>query len=85
MPMQRCWNEFLVRKEGIATAPNFIEEDRRLWALYSEGKLNMEDYLAFAMHPLADMPTEQVSALVEECVGESSIFYLSSSNSRNHW
>ncbi|MEZ9893654.1 HAD family hydrolase, partial [Vibrio lentus] len=61
------WNEFLVEK-GIATAPNFIEEDKRLMGLYSEGKLNMEDYLTFSMLPLADMPTEQVTALVEECV-----------------
>ncbi|MCF7494385.1 HAD-IB family hydrolase [Vibrio sp. L5-1] len=61
------WNAFLVEK-GIATAPNFIEEDKRLMGLYSEGKLNMEDYLTFSMQPLADMPTEQVTALVEECV-----------------
>ncbi|WP_425665990.1 HAD family hydrolase [Vibrio tubiashii] len=61
------WNEFMVDK-GIATEPNFIEEDRRLMSLYAEGKLDMQDYLTFSMAPLADMPVEQVKLLVEECV-----------------
>ena len=61
------WNEFLVDK-GIATEPNFIDEDRRLMSLYAEGKLDMQDYLTFSMAPLADMPVEQVKLLVEECV-----------------
>ncbi|UTZ23635.1 HAD family hydrolase [Vibrio campbellii] len=61
------WNEFMVEK-GIATAPNFIEEDKRLMGLYAEGKMNMEDYLTFSMKPLENMPIEQVNALVEECV-----------------
>jgi len=61
------WNEFLVEK-GIATEPNFIEEDKRLIGLYAEGKLDMEDYLTFSMKPLENMPIEQVNALVEECV-----------------
>ncbi|WP_411065112.1 HAD family hydrolase [Vibrio rotiferianus] len=61
------WNEFMVEK-GIATAPNFIEEDKRLMGLYTEGKMDMEDYLTFSMKPLENMPIEQVNALVEECV-----------------
>ena len=61
------WNEFMVEK-GIATAPNFIEEDKRLMGLYAEGKMNMEDYLTFSMKPLENMPIEQVNALVEKCV-----------------
>jgi len=61
------WNAFLVEK-GIATQPNFIEEDLRLMDLYVEGKLDMEDYLTFSMAPLAEIPIEQVKALVEECV-----------------
>ncbi|WP_404974261.1 HAD family hydrolase [Vibrio campbellii] len=61
------WNEFMVEK-GIATTPNFIEEDKRLMGLYAEGKMDMEDYLTFSMKPLENMPIEQVNALVEECV-----------------
>lgn len=61
------WNEFLVEK-GIATEPNFIEEDLRLMGLYAEGKMEMEDYLAFSMKPIENMPIKEVNALVEECV-----------------
>ncbi len=61
------WNAFLVEK-GIATEPNFIEEDQRLMKLYAEGKMDMEDYLEFCMAPLSDMPIEQVKMLVAECV-----------------
>ena len=61
------WNEFMVEK-GIATATNFIEEDKRLMGLYAEGNMDMEDYLTFSMKPLENIPIEQVSALVEECV-----------------
>ncbi|MDK9776852.1 MULTISPECIES: HAD family phosphatase [unclassified Vibrio] len=61
------WNEFMVEK-GIATEPNFIEEDLRLMGLYAEGKMDMEDYLTFSIKPLENMPIEQVNALVEECV-----------------
>lgn len=61
------WNEFLVEK-GIATEPNFIEEDQRLMKLYAEGKMDMEDYLEFCMSPLSNVPIEQVNMLVAECV-----------------
>ncbi|PQJ42657.1 HAD family hydrolase [Vibrio campbellii] len=61
------WNEFMVEK-GIATAPNFIEQDKRLMGLYAEGKMDMEDYLTFSIKPLENMPIEQVNTLVEECV-----------------
>ncbi|MFW8633212.1 HAD family hydrolase [Vibrio natriegens] len=61
------WNAFLVEK-GIATEPNFIEEDQRLMKLYAEEKMDMEDYLEFCMAPLSDMPIEQVKMLVAECV-----------------
>ena len=61
------WNEFLVEK-GIASDASFIKEDQRLMGLYSQGKLDMEDYLTFAMEPLANLTTQEVNALVEECV-----------------
>ncbi|MEF1310575.1 HAD family hydrolase [Vibrio mytili] len=61
------WNAFLVRK-GIATQANFLEEDKRMMALYAEGKMDMEDYLTFCMAPLANISIAQVDALVEECV-----------------
>lgn len=61
------WNEFLVEK-GIATTANFLEEDQRLMQLYAQGQLDMDDYLQFAMAPIAHLPIEEVAALVKECV-----------------
>ncbi|GAK87278.1 phosphoserine phosphatase [Vibrio ponticus] len=61
------WNEFLVEK-GIAIADNFLAEDKRLMALYAQGKMDMEDYLQFSMAPLANMSIAQVDQLVLECV-----------------
>lgn len=61
------WNAFLVEK-GIATHPNFIAEDQRLMGLYTQGKMDMEDYLEFSMTPLANVPIERVNELVQECL-----------------
>lgn len=61
------WNEFLVDK-GIATDPEFLNQDRYLMSLYARGEMDMEDYLDYVMQPLATLPVEQVHALVDECV-----------------
>ena len=45
------WHQFLVEK-GIITDSNFLAEDKRLMSLYSAGKLDMPEYLNFAMAPL---------------------------------
>ncbi|GEA61273.1 HAD family hydrolase [Vibrio comitans] len=61
------WNEFLLEK-GIVQDSKFLSEDKRLMELYSQGKLDMDEYLEFAMAPLLDMQKEDVDALVDECV-----------------
>lgn len=61
------WNQFLVQK-GIVTDPHFIEQDKRLMALYAQGQMKMEEYLTFSMAPLAGMPKDKVNAWVQECV-----------------
>lgn len=63
------WNRFLVEK-GIATAPDFLEEDKRRMALYAQGNMDMEDYLKFSMSPLSGVSKEAVSLLVEQCIDE---------------
>ncbi|MGF1721391.1 HAD-IB family hydrolase [Vibrio kyushuensis] len=63
------WNEFLA-EEGIATSAGFLEEDKRLMGLYSAGKMDMEDYLTFAMSPLNHIPKEEVDQLVERCISD---------------
>lgn len=61
------WNEFLVEK-GIVDDESFLTEDQRLMALYSQGKLDMDDYLKFAMAPIAHLSLGEVEKLVNECV-----------------
>ncbi|WFB49743.1 HAD family hydrolase [Vibrio coralliilyticus] len=61
------WNEFLVEK-GIVDDASFLTEDQRLMALYSQGKLDMDDYLKFAMAPIAHLSLGEVEKLVNECV-----------------
>ncbi|MCL9780258.1 HAD-IB family hydrolase [Vibrio sp. S4M6] len=61
------WHEFLVAK-GIAIRPDFIEEDKRLMTLYAQGRMDMGDYLKFAISPIANIPVEEVKSLVSECV-----------------
>ncbi|GAL24408.1 phosphoserine phosphatase [Vibrio variabilis] len=58
--------------KGIATAPDFLEEDKRLMALYAQGNMDMEDYLKFSMSPLSGVSKEAVSLLVEQCIDEKS-------------
>ncbi|WP_341663943.1 HAD family hydrolase [Vibrio sp.] len=61
------WNAFLVQK-GIVNQSNFLSEDRRLMDLYIQGKMNMQEYLDFAMAPLLKLSTDEVDNLAEECV-----------------
>lgn len=61
------WNHFLVEK-GIATAPDFLEQDRALMRLYSQGKMSMEEYIEFALQPLEGISIKQLNAWVDECI-----------------
>ncbi|NLZ79009.1 MAG: HAD family hydrolase [Gammaproteobacteria bacterium] len=64
------WHVFLVEK-GIVTHPDFIAEDQRLMALYSEGELDMQAYLDFSIAPISHLSIAEVSRLAEQCVEES--------------
>lgn len=61
------WNEFLV-ETGIVTQADFLEQDQELMALYAKGEMDMQDYLAFSIAPLASLPTSDVATLVDQCV-----------------
>lgn len=63
------WNEYLVNQD-IVTDPGFLERDRALMALYSEGKMSMEAYLSATLQPLQSVSLEQLSLWVEACVTE---------------
>ncbi|WP_260260714.1 HAD family hydrolase [Vibrio intestinalis] len=61
------WNQFLVAK-GYVDDPEFLEKDAWLMAQYAQGELDMQQYLSFAMQPLANLSKSEVDDLVIECV-----------------
>lgn len=61
------WHQFLVR-EGIIHDTKFLQEDKRLMALYSQGKLDMQQYLNFCIAPLTGMSIKEIEVLVEQFV-----------------
>jgi len=63
------WSEFLVQ-QGIITCPNFLQEDRRLMALYALGELDMQAYLNFSMAAISHLSCAEVDRLAELCVLE---------------
>ena len=60
------WHHFLVER-GVISDPGFLEEDKRLMALYAEGVLDMQEYINHSVAPLAGMTCEDVDLLAEEC------------------
>jgi len=61
------WHQFLV-KEGFILNASFLEEDKRLMKLYSEGKLDMQQYLNFCIAPLTNIPVIKIEKLVKKFV-----------------
>lgn len=61
------WSEFLLQ-QGIITNPDFLQEDRRLMALYALGELDMQAYLNFSMAAISHLSCAKVDRLAELCV-----------------
>jgi len=61
------WHQFLVR-ENIINDASFLTEDKRLMALYSQGQLDMQQYLNFCISPLTAMPIKKIELLVEKFI-----------------
>jgi len=55
---------------GWVEGDAFVRHERALMALYAEGRLAMEDYMAFTLAPLAGRTPEAVAAAVEPFVTE---------------
>lgn len=58
------WHEFIEEKGFVDRA--FIEEDKRLMALYAKGELNMDEYLEFALTGLSSLSVSKTQALMDE-------------------
>lgn len=63
------WSAQMARL-GWVDGASFLKRDHELMALYGEGKLAMEDYMAFSLSPLVGRSAEEVAHVVEPFVEE---------------
>ncbi|MDU9413979.1 HAD family hydrolase [Pseudomonas sp. zfem005] len=61
------WSEHMAAI-GWVDGESFIKKDHELMALYAEGELAMEDYMAFSLSPLVGRTPEEVAFVVEPFV-----------------
>lgn len=61
------WSQQMVRLEWV-DAESFLRKDQQLMQAYAEGKLAMEDYMAFSLEPVAGRSPEELKFLVEPWV-----------------
>lgn len=59
------WGEFLIAR-GVVDAETYRRENDRFMREYREGRLDIREFLRFALHPLAQHPLEQLYAWREE-------------------
>lgn len=64
-----AWRKFL-QDQGIITDPDFTRKDNEMMRQYAEGTLNIYEYLAFSLEPIANMPVSDVNQLVKTCITE---------------
>ncbi len=62
-----CWGEFLVEKK-IVDSEEFKKANDYFYQQYRSQTLNIDEYLAFALKPLAENPPEKMHDLREEYV-----------------
>lgn len=55
---------------GWVDGDSFLAREHELMALYAEGRLAMEDYMAFSLSPLVGRSVEEVAFVVEPFVEE---------------
>ncbi len=61
------WSQQMA-KLGWVDGESFLRRDAELMAAYAEGKLAMEDYMAFSLSPLVGRTPEEVAFVVEPFV-----------------
>ena len=63
------WSAQMARL-GWVDGESFLRQDAELMALYAEGQLAMEDYMAFSLSPLVGRSIEEIAFVVEPFVEE---------------
>ncbi|TLP61222.1 MULTISPECIES: HAD family hydrolase [Pseudomonas] len=61
------WSEQMARL-GWVDGERFLQRDHALMEAYGKGQLQMEDYMAFSLEPIAGRTLEEVAHLVEPWV-----------------
>ncbi|MEL0618722.1 HAD-IB family hydrolase, partial [Cobetia marina] len=61
VPGDHAWGEFLV-EQGAVAAATYREANERYFQLYQSGALDIHEYLAFSLKPLAEISPEQLAA-----------------------
>ena len=61
------WSAQMARL-GWVDGESFLRQDAELMALYAEGRLAMEDYMAFSLSPLVGRSVEEIAFVVEPFV-----------------
>ena len=59
------WGVFLVEK-GLVDADLYEEANERFYKQYSDGELDIHEFLNFSLNPLSVIPTETLNSLHEE-------------------
>ncbi len=62
-----AWGEFLV-EQGLVDKQSYRRENDRFYQLYQQGKLNINDYLNFALAPLARIEKQNLLQLREQFI-----------------
>ncbi len=63
------WGEFLVTRNKV-DAVAYRDMNEKFYDDYQQGRLDIHEYLAFALEPLARLPPEELAALHREFMAE---------------
>ncbi len=63
------WGQFLA-EQGIVDGEEYAQENARFFQDYNSGRLDITEYLEFALKPLADNPVEQLLEWRQQFVDE---------------
>ena len=56
------WGQFLVQ-QGLVDGDFYARENQRFYEEYQQGELDINEFLAFSLQPLAKMPMEELQGL----------------------
>ncbi|MGF1701639.1 HAD-IB family hydrolase [Photobacterium makurazakiensis] len=73
--LSMLWHQFLVEELGLVDK-EFLEEDKRMMALYYEGKMDLDAYIAFSLSPLDGYSALEIDAMADNYVQSSASKYI---------